>query len=119
MIFDIPNAAVAWLRTGERGTSSQTIFEVMTGLPLTDGVFRRAVPFDPADFRRCRLLLEAVPEWRHRLGEMAAVGPRWSALIPRWDELCATMDAEAPEWRDGVGDAPLTYRLIRATERAA
>jgi hypothetical protein len=115
MTFDIPDAAVTWLSVGERGTSSEAIFERMTGLPMANVRLRGAAPRDPADLRRCRLLLEAVPEWRARLGEMtSADGWGWDVLVPAWDDLCATMDADAPDWREGSGNAPLTYRKMTA-----
>ena len=40
------------------------------------------------------MLLDAVPEWRARLGEMAKVGPEWAALVERWAELEALYVAQ-------------------------
>ena len=110
MTFDIPDAAVEWLKKGERGISSESIFEAMTGLPI--GEWGHAAPRDPADVRRCRLLLESVPEWNHRFLEMADKSESWAAIVPLWVELCMTMDIESPDWRDGGGMAPKTYALM-------
>jgi len=74
-----------WLETGERGTSSETIVEVMTGLNLTG--CNRSHPLDPADFRRCVLLLAQVPEFKPRMHEMSAESPLWAALVERWEEF--------------------------------
>lgn len=108
----LPAGAADWLRTGERGISSEAIFSHLTGIPVCGG--RLQPPADPDDLCRCRLLLEAVPAFRTDLHRMAEVSEEWAALVDRWDELCATMDREAPEWRDGRGSAPETYAIMRA-----
>lgn len=105
----IPPAAIHWLRAGERGISSETIFARMTGVPVGQSTW---APSDPADLRRCRLLLEAVPSFAARIQEMADVGRGWGLLVPHWDRLCALMDEEAPDWRNGVGEAPKTFALM-------
>lgn len=84
--------AVRWLAWGERGNSSNVIFGHLTGIPMAvgDGM----PPFDASDFRRCRMLLDHVPEWRNRLAEMAELGPEWSVLVENWQALCDLMDGE-------------------------
>ncbi len=84
-----PAGAIDWLRNGERGVSSEAIFQHMTGVPV--GAWSLWPPADTSDMRRCRLLLAAVPEFRERLHEMAEL-PRWKTLVDRWDEICALMD---------------------------
>lgn len=106
-------AACLWLASGERGTSSETMFTVMTGIDALKG-WRKDHPYDPDDFRRCRLLLEQVPELAPMLPKMAGVSPQWTELVRIWDELCTTMDEEAPDWRDGRNwSCPKTYNLIK------
>lgn len=111
----LPAGAADWLRTGERGISSEAIFSHLSGIPVS-GRWGLRAPQDPSDLRRCRLLLEAVPAFRAELHRMAEVSEEWTALVERWDELCATMDEEAPEWREGRGSAPETYALMRALQ---
>lgn len=83
--------ATNWLASGERGISSNTIFTHLTGVDaLRDWGMDH--PHDPADFRRCRLLVAQVPELRPLLPRMADVSPVWAALVNRWDEICACMD---------------------------
>lgn len=53
--MNIPESAREWLRSGERGISSETIFSTITGLELNQC---GSHPLDPADFRRCSLLLD-------------------------------------------------------------
>lgn len=111
--------ATAWLAGGERGVSSNTIFEHLTGVDATRG-WGRGSPRDPGDFRRCRLLLERVPELVPLFPRMVEVSPVWAALVAGWDSLCATMDAECPSWRSGRGGAaPKTYEIMRAIRKEA
>ncbi|EQD33596.1 hypothetical protein B1A_18950, partial [mine drainage metagenome] len=62
----------------------------------------------------CRLLLEQAPALQARLGEMRTVSPFWAALVDAWGDLCSTMDAECPAWRDGRGSARKTYDKMHA-----
>lgn len=92
--------ASRWLEQGERGLSSETMFTRFTGIQL-DG--DKDHPHDGDDFRRCRLLLEAVPEFQAKLHLMKDVSPEWNNLIGAWQELCDIMDEEAPAWRNREG----------------
>ena len=98
-----------WLLAGERGGSSETMVAHITGI----AGMRAMHPHDPDDFRRCRLLVERVPMIRGSLPKMASCSAEWARIIARWDDLCALMDSETPEWRQGVGSAPQTYKLLR------
>jgi hypothetical protein len=107
-----PDSA-AWLASGERGISSDTMFQHLTGVrALRDG-WHASHPHDPDDLGRCRKLLEQVPDLQPRLADMASCSPEWARLVARWTELCTLMDEEAPRWREGVGDAPKTYALMQ------
>ena len=109
-------AAVRWLAHGERGVSSETIFTRLTGVnALGTWSSRGDHPHDPSDFRRCRLLLEQVPELVPLLPRMAEASEPWRGLLNNWDAICATMDEEAPGWRDCSNGhaAPKTYELIK------
>lgn len=115
--------AVRWLACGQRGLSSESIFQHLTGIPTLKDHWQSEfprTPSDPDDMRRCRLLLEQVPEleplFRRR---MASASKQWAALVQRWDEICAVMDEESPEWRAGKGRASKTYDLMRVILRGA
>ena len=86
-----------WLAFGERGASSNSMFRVMMDLPHG----RAEHPHDASDFRRCRLLLEAIPSIAHRLPMLSDASPEWAAIIAAWDSLCESLDAECPDWRSG------------------
>lgn len=75
-----------WLFDGDAGVSSKTIWSVMTGVdPKTSFCY----PCDPDDFGRCHRLLVRFPEWRERMGEVAAKYPRWAPMVREWDALTA------------------------------
>ncbi len=87
--------AVAWLRWGEVGLSSKTIWDCLAPKELRLNPFRKehvepsrpSVPCDISDFRRCWLLLRLIPEWQTRLNEVAEKHPAWKALVEHWNEL--------------------------------
>lgn len=105
--------AIQWLASGDRGVSSNTIFETITG--INTGEKRQDYPYDPADFRRCLRLLDACPEFKPLLCKMKGVSPVWRALVDRWDDLQKVFEKEAPpNWRNGgIWSAPKTYKLMR------
>lgn len=86
----------AWLRNGDTGTSSETIWHVMTG----ETVRRCDIPWDPDDFGRCYRLLKVMPSWRARLPEVATRFPKWKPLVDAWDELTALYeDGQRTGWK--------------------
>lgn len=111
-------AATNWLANGRRGTSSNTMFTVMTGVDaLRDS--RPSHPYDPDDLDRCLALLHDVPELRPKLPLMAKASPAWAALIGVWDQLEALHIAEVGlGWTKGKS-AVETYKLMRTVLKAA
>lgn len=108
MIASIPDAAILWLKHGERGSSSETIWSFMTGIPIDRG--RGHHPLDPADLRRCRELVEKVPEWEVRLHEMREIDRFWATLVDHWRELCDLFDADIARTPDR---APTCYDRMK------
>ena len=101
-----------WLAIGERGLSSEAI--ALTTLDLEPSSYRAWWPLDPADLRRCLLLLEAVPETREKgLLVLAERCPRWAALVKVWDHLSETLRSEIGESLPQRGSAPRTYALMK------
>ena len=78
-----------WIIEGEVGTSSKTIWAVMMGVAKgkKECNWEYDTPKDPDDFKRCWKLINAVPEWRARLHEVANVFPKWIPYIREWDKL--------------------------------
>jgi hypothetical protein len=104
---NLDDRMLIWLRTGERGSSSETIFEVLAEHPIMREPFAGSTPRDPSDFRRCYLLLEAIPEWRNELQKVAEVYPEWKPFADNWPELERLYLEEAPTKK-----APKLYSRI-------
>lgn len=101
-----------WFRGRDTGTSSFTIFFVMTGTYIPRGNYD--VPHDPADFGRCYRLLNLFPKWKTRMPEVAVRFPEWRRLVERWDELTKLYEEESP-----AKTAPKLYaRMKELTSRA-
>lgn len=49
-------------------------------------------PHDEGDFMRCERLMDAVPEFRARIGEMSGLNRYWTAIAPHWEEIRASKD---------------------------
>ena len=101
-----------WLIDGERGLSSNSIVKAATG----HQVELHNWPRDPADLRRCLLLLEAAPEVRSGITALARAVPRWATLETHWAELEQLLrDEIGPELTVTPGlVAPLTYYRMQS-----
>jgi len=111
---ELSRSAAFWLSHGERGISSNTIFSRLTGVDVLNGS-SISHPYDPADVRRCQLLLEQVPELQARFHRMADASDTWARLVHAWPSIIEAMDDEVPEWRDkrATGSARRAYELIQ------
>lgn len=81
---DIKKRMTFWLLKGERGLSSEVIFENMCEHKFKGGKHH---PCDPADFGRCYKLLELIPEWKKELHKLKSISPVWEKLVDNWDIL--------------------------------
>ena len=106
--------AFKWLHNGDTGTSSLTIWSVMTGCRPPQSHFSADVPHDPDDFGRCYRLLKVMPEWRERLPEVATKHKTWAPLVAAWDEMTALYEQELPS-----GRAPLLYKRMQELRKAS
>ena len=101
----VPQRAVWWAVYGEHGTSSNTIWNVLSqdklgGVKFDYEYLKRVMippsaydhPYDPSDFKRCYMLLKAIPEWRLELDKMKAISPVWSKLVDNWDKLTEMLE---------------------------
>jgi len=114
--FDISPQAIEWLASGERGSSSEFMFYVLTGIPV--GGSRPYVPHpsDPDDFKRCEKLLRQCPEFRGKLGYMRCTSGVWNELINNWDKLVDLIEEECPGVLSGdcrYGSAPMAYHFMK------
>ena len=112
-----PPGLVHWLAFGERGISSEAIVHKLC---FDRSPRPGSYPYDPSDFRRCELLLRAVPILRLALPQMAEVSLVWAALVARWDELVALIEEEIPgAWDGSNGSAPRAYKIMAEMREAA
>jgi hypothetical protein len=81
-----------WLKHGEHGSSSMTIFENLAQRAMPK--YHQNHPLDPDDFRRCYLLLNTIPEWKTRLPELKTLSPVWSKLVDNWDKLTEMLEEQ-------------------------
>ncbi len=73
-----------WLTEGERGMSSEAMFEKLSGMRLKG---YKNHPCDPDDFKRCYKLLQVIPEWKNELHQLKSLSPVWEKLVDNWDKL--------------------------------
>ncbi|ADC73120.1 conserved hypothetical protein (plasmid) [Thioalkalivibrio sp. K90mix] len=112
-----------WGAHGEPGLSANTLAGALkadlNGADLPEAIH---YPHDPSDLRRCRLLIDQVPEAApESLRLLRAASPQWDALARGWGALCARMDHECPQWRAPEGEtfALRTYRHLQAVIEGA
>ena len=91
--------AVWWLKNGEQGISSKTMFRYLSAGVSID-VSWESHPLDPDDFRRCSLLLKAVPQFKLRLTRLKAVSEVWANLVDNWDTLEAMLEEQTQARKD-------------------
>lgn len=84
-----------WWRCKDTGTSSKTIWLMMTGRFHQHQSEPTGAPHDPDDFGRCYRLLKRFPEWRVQIVDMGFV-PGWEKLAENWGELEALYEEELP-----------------------
>lgn len=101
---------LTWLAKDNTGLSSE--FMVFTALGIKS---KRAgcYPCDPADFNRCLVMLDRVPEVKNFFDVIAQSNPQWAAIIKNWDLIEQTFLEEAGfDWSKSQR-APKTYALMR------
>lgn len=89
-----------WLTHGEQGTSSKTIYSHLSGDKIL-APMHYSHPYDPDDFKRCYLLLKAIPEWREEFHKMSILSPVWKNLVDNWDKLTEMYEQNVREhWKN-------------------
>jgi len=101
-----PPEVAEWLRSGERGASSNAMCKRFFGVPKDAGDNH---PHDPDDLRRCVLFLDATST-HGRIRDMSDVSPSWASLVNQWNEILKTFREETGN-NDG---APKTYSLMKS-----
>lgn len=110
-----------WLASGDTGISSKAIM-LWLSARVTDKTWGAGTPSDPSDLGRCLRLLDRIPEWKARIGEMAEAGGLWPTFARRWSEMEESFIAEAGGSLPAKGvqwSAPKTYDLMKSVELEA
>lgn len=92
-----------WAENGEHGVSSKTMFNHLSKTLHVRRLKndREDHPYDPDDFKRCYKLLQAVPQWKARIGELKTLSPVWSKLVDNWDKLTEMYEQNvAEDWNN-------------------
>lgn len=84
--------ALWWIQNGEHGMSSKTIFNLLGALRISNESM--CAPADPDDFRRCYLLIKAVPQFKPKLHLLKSLGEPWPAIVDNWDKLSAMLEEQ-------------------------
>lgn len=102
----IEQRAAWWIKRGDTGTSSLTIWAAFTGgiNPHVEDSW----PHDPDDFQRCKKLLDLIPEWRGQLAVVTKIFPWLKPFTDRWDKFESLWEKEFPS-----GRCPKLYREMK------
>lgn len=96
--------AINWLKNGRVGVSSQTMcFKLFPNVKkYYDDVnsaskdyhrpFEPDVPYDNADFNRCRLFANEVCLYPDQLEKVGKINNKWKNIIEKWDDLTALVE---------------------------
>jgi hypothetical protein len=87
--------AAWWYERGETGTSSLTIWCAFTDGISPHGQF--SYPHDLDDYRRCKQLLDLIPEWRAKLYTVTARFPWWRPFVSLWNAFDSLWAEESSE----------------------
>ncbi|EBH8908926.1 hypothetical protein [Salmonella enterica] len=107
---DLAMKVLKWQTKGHVGISSATMAAIALGLEKNfyHGLFD--APRDPADLRRCMMLVDEIPEIKDSFPLIAKKVKRFSPILREWDSLIALLKFELkrPDKR-----APKTYKWIK------
>lgn len=98
-----------WCRQGAVGASSLAMYHHFIGNSFEQEVPPH-YPHDADDFGRCMKLIDAVPQWRERIPELADLSRRWGAIAENWDAI---------ERRLRAGDTDGCTAILRETMNRA
>ncbi|KZQ44697.1 hypothetical protein A3N43_16555 [Klebsiella aerogenes] len=107
---DLAMKVLKWQSNGKVGVSSATMASIALGLKKSFYHERFGAPSDPADLRRCMLLVEEIPEIRNYFPMIAKKVKAFAPILKEWDPLIALLKIELkrPDNR-----APKTYKWMK------
>ncbi|EBI7575638.1 hypothetical protein APP39_002229 [Salmonella enterica subsp. enterica serovar Minnesota] len=107
---DLAMKVLKWQTKGHVGISSATMASIALGLEKSFYHGRFDAPSDPADLRRCMMLVDEIPEIKDSFPLIAKKVKRFSPILREWDSLIALLKLELkrPDKR-----AQKTYKWIK------
>lgn len=101
---DLSEAAVDWLRSGQRGNSSEAMFVGLYGLPHPSWSSKdlKCIPHDADDFKRCMKMLMATGQDPNNAMFMMGVSKEWNALAGYWPSMAQAYFESASCPQDGA-----------------
>ena len=114
----IPESLADWMwADGETGNSSMQMAMTYLGREWKPDWASTHYPHDPADFRRCLLLIEREPMVESSLSILANKFSGWRNVVEIWDELEASLKKEIGDDLPTLGwSAPATYRKMEQAQ---
>lgn len=111
--LQLGEGAREWIRSGEQGMSSLSLFYQLTGYFQDAEAPGSYVPADPSDLRRCILMLDACG-LHDRLKTHGFIGS-WARLMDKWHLIYTMFLEEAPNYKDKNASwkAPKTFALLK------
>lgn len=79
-----PACLEEWLAAGQQDPAAMAIVCGLSGMPV---VGTPNVPDSTASIAACVSLLEAVPDFRKRLRDMASLGRAWAVVSQYWPDI--------------------------------
>lgn len=120
----IQQRAAEWIASQDTGTSSETIWAFMMGVPQ-ERITRVSVPSDPSDFGRCYRLFQLIPEWEKRIEELRELklethineglederhnDDLFGSFVDHYKEMKRLYEGESPS-----GTCPKLYALMQS-----
>ncbi|SUG89888.1 Uncharacterised protein [Salmonella enterica subsp. enterica] len=88
---DLAMKVLKWQTKGHVGISSATMASIALGLEKSFYHGRFDAPSDPADLRRCMMLVDEIPEIKDSFPLIAKKVKRFSPILREWDSLIALL----------------------------
>lgn len=107
---DLAMKVLNWQSKGDVGVSSATMASIALGLNKSFYHECFGEPLDPADLRRCMLLVEEIPEIKDSFPAIADKCKQFASIIDEWDALISLLKKEM---NLGTGKAPETYKRMK------
>lgn len=98
-----------WQAKGDVGISSATMASIALGMKKNFYHSHFGYPLDPADFNRCMLLVDEIPEIKQHFAAISRSVPAFKGILDNWEELTDILRKEKKKGKS----APKTYARMQ------